>query len=104
MLCGHLKYGGCDVSDSIEHSEHTYGDVLQKLFNRTPEFEARKDEEDGVTFEAGKLCTICKVRLQTLYRLQKELRDVSSCTRPWRGALPGCSVRALLGLASGTVR
>ena len=56
----------------MESSLHSYGDVLQKLFNKTPEFEEQKDV---ISFEEGTLCTICKVRLQNLYRLQKELRE-----------------------------
>ena len=72
ILCGHLNLGGCNVSDNIESSQHSYGDVLQKLLAKTSEFEEQKDI---VSFEEGTLCTICKVRLQNLYRLQKELRE-----------------------------
>ena len=71
-MCGHLNHGGCNVTDGVESSLHSYGDVLQKLFNKTPEFEEQKDV---ISFEEGTLCTICKVRLQNLYRLQKELRE-----------------------------
>ena len=71
-MCGHLHHGGCNVSDNIESSQHSYGDVLQKLLAKTSEFE---DQQDVVSFEEGNLCTICKVRLQNLYRLQKELRE-----------------------------
>ena len=68
VLCGHLKFGGCDITDHIEQSQHSYADVLQRLFGAT--------DEDK--FESGKLCTICKIRLQNLYRLQKELREEKS--------------------------
>ena len=60
------------MTDGVESSLHSYGDVLQKLFNKTPEFEEQKDV---ISFGEGTLCTICKVRLQNLYRLQKELRE-----------------------------
>ena len=75
ILCGHLKFGGCDISDSIESSQHTYADVLQKLFSRSS---IDDETEEDVNFEVGKLCTICKVKLQNLYRLQKELREEKS--------------------------
>ena len=75
VLCGHLKYGGCDIGDNIENSQHTYADVLQKLFSRSS---IDDESEDDVSFDAGKLCTICKVKLQNLYRLQRELREEKS--------------------------
>merc|ERR1711936_968072 len=35
VLCGHLEYGGCDVKDIVQNSQHTYADVLQKLLGRS---------------------------------------------------------------------
>jgi len=76
VLCGHLEYGGCDVKDIVQNSQHTYADVLQKLLGRS-ETESNSSDQTN-KFEQGKLCTICKVRLQNLYRLQKELREEKS--------------------------
>jgi len=76
VLCGHLKYGGCDITDAVETSQHTFSDVLQKLLGRS---ETESNNSDLASkFQQGKLCTICKVRLQNLYRLQKELREEKS--------------------------
>ena len=59
VLCGHLEYGGCDVKDIVESSQHSYADVLQKLLGKSDE----PDSSDKLSkFEQGKLCTICKVR------------------------------------------
>jgi len=75
VLCGHLKFGGCDILENIEHSQHTFADVLKRLFGKNDQENVDSESEN---FDSGKLCTICKVRLQNLYRLQRELREEKS--------------------------
>ena len=75
MLCGHLKFGGCDILENIEHSQHTFADVLKRLFSKN---DLENVDSESESFDSGKLCTICKVRLQNLYRLQRELREEKS--------------------------
>ena len=97
-LCGHLRYGGCEVGDRVEDSQHTYADVLAKLLGG-------EDSTAATALQQGGLCTVCKIRLQAafinidfsfrsmehaamhflcffyelflqnLYRLQRELRE-----------------------------
>ena len=63
VLCGHLNLGACDIQQHVEESQHTFADVLEKLFLRSSSDEDLNHEH---SFEEGKLCTICKGLLETI--------------------------------------
>ena len=60
-LCGHLRYGGCEVGDRVEDSQHTYADVLAKLLG------GEDSSTDDTALQQGGLCTVCKIRLQAAF-------------------------------------
>ena len=74
FLCGNLLKLCFDLTEHVEGSEHTFSDVLAKLFSRErlPASLARKDYSQGL------LCTDCRELVKNLFRLQLELKAVKN--------------------------
>jgi len=64
----------CDITAKIGSSQHTFSEVLTKLFNKE-QLPASLLEKD---FSKGLLCTSCTDIVGDLFRLQHELRGVKN--------------------------
>lgn len=76
FLCGNsIKTSGkCEITSKIGSSQHTFSEVLNKLFNKEklPASLIEKDTSKGL------LCTSCTDLVGDLFRLQHELRGVKN--------------------------
>jgi len=76
FLCANAikSSGKCIITDNIGSSEHSFSEVLRKLFNKEqlPKSLTNKD------FSKGNLCTSCTDLVGDLFRLQHELRGVKN--------------------------
>jgi len=76
FLCGTgIKTSGkCEITSKIGSSQHTFSEVLNKLFNKE-KLPASLIEKD---ISKGFLCTSCTDLVGDLFRLQHELRGVKN--------------------------
>lgn len=76
FLCGTgIKTSGkCEITSKIGSSQHTFSEVLKKLFSKEklPASLIEKDTSNGL------LCTSCTDLVGDLFRLQHELRGVKN--------------------------